>query len=76
VAFQAPAASSSNNRSHAVSLPREFRRRVDKESIIKSKEIVRGAAIEVGGIIEEDNLADDELIQEEEDLPGFELNFR
>lgn len=59
-----------------VTLPRAFRRRVDRESISRSKEIVRQVAIEVGGWIEDDNVEDDEFIREEEDLPGFELSFR
>ncbi|UZJ54842.1 hypothetical protein CBS101457_004162 [Exobasidium rhododendri] len=59
-----------------VSLPRAFRRRVDRESMEQSRLIVRRVAIEVGGMVEEDRVADDEILREEEDLPGFELSFR
>jgi hypothetical protein len=61
---------------NGISLPLAFRRRVDRESIAKSKEIIRQVAIEEGGLVEEDNVDDDELLQEEEDIPGFELSFR
>lgn len=59
-----------------ISLPRAFQRRVDRESMEKSKEIIRQVAIEVGGLVDEDKVEGDEYIRDEEDLPGFELSFQ
>lgn len=58
----------------AIFLPLAFRRRVDKESMARSKVVVRQVAVEIGGWIDDDNVEDHEFIRKE-DLPGTELLF-
>lgn len=56
-------------------LPLAFRRRVDKESMARSKVVVRQVAVEVGGWTDDDDVKEYEFVREEEDLPGTELSF-
>lgn len=60
-----------------ISLPRAFRRVIDRESIKKSKEIVTRIAVEVGGLAEDDDITALGHIETpfEEDIPGFHLAF-
>lgn len=61
-----------------ISLPRAFRRVIDRESIKRSKDIVIRIAVEVGGLTEEDDILAIGHIDTpiEEDLPGFHLAFK
>lgn len=60
-----------------ITLPRAFRRVIDRESIKRSKEIATRIAVEVGGFDEDDDVNAIGTIETpgEEDLPGFHLAF-
>lgn len=65
-----------NNRGgDAIPLPPAFRKKVDHDSMARSRVIVRQVAIEVGGTIEDDKVEDHERITHDEEIPGIELTF-
>lgn len=68
--------SASQEKGQIIHLPDAFRRRIDKDSIARSKAIVIQVAVQVGGVLEEDERHDgEEETSGEEDLPGFHLAF-
>ena len=66
---------SQKDRNDAIPLPPAFRKKVDHESMTRSRVIVRRVAIEVGGTVDDDNVEDHERISLDEDIPGIELTF-